>query len=53
MLKIDPTDYQLAIAQQEANLRNIEAQLSELGIRALIGGTMASLFTAVIVGMLI
>lgn len=28
-------------------------QLSELGIRALIGGTMASLFTAVIVGMLI
>lgn len=32
---------------------NKRATLSQLGIRALIGGTIASLFTAVIVGMLI
>jgi CNT family concentrative nucleoside transporter len=31
---------------------NRRGLLSELGIRALIGGTLASLFTAVIVGML-
>lgn len=30
-----------------------KGDLSKLGFRALIGGTMASLFTAVIVGMLI
>jgi concentrative nucleoside transporter, CNT family len=32
---------------------NKRAELSKLGILALIGGTVASLFTAVIVGMLI
>jgi hypothetical protein len=32
---------------------NLRSDLSALGIRALIGGTIASLFTAVIVGMLI
>jgi len=37
----------------EINAPNRRSDLSKLGIRALIGGTIASLFTAVIVGMLI
>lgn len=30
LLKIDPTDYRLAVRQMEAGLKNIEAQLAEL-----------------------
>ena len=33
LLKIDPVDYQLAIAQIEASIRSIEAKLRELGTR--------------------
>jgi len=33
LLKIDPVDYQLAIAQAEANVQSIDAQLEELLVR--------------------
>jgi multidrug efflux pump subunit AcrA (membrane-fusion protein) len=33
LLRIDPVDYKLAIAQSEANLKSIQAQLAELEIR--------------------
>jgi RND family efflux transporter MFP subunit len=33
LLRIDPTDYKLAIAQSEANLQSIQAQLNELKIK--------------------
>jgi len=33
LLKIDPTDYELAIAQSKANLQSIDAQLNELEIK--------------------
>lgn len=33
LLKIDPVDYELAIAQAEANLQSIDAQLEELIVR--------------------
>lgn len=32
LIHIDPTDYKLAIAQAEANIRSAEAQLAELGV---------------------
>ena len=34
LLRIDPTDYRLAIAQIEANVRSTEAQLAVLDVRA-------------------
>ncbi len=34
LLRIDPTDYRLAVAQIEANIRAVEAQLAELDVRA-------------------
>ena len=33
ILRIDPADYDLAIAQQEANIENIKAQIAELGAK--------------------
>ncbi len=33
LLRIDPTEYELAIAQMEANIQNIQAQLDELEIK--------------------
>jgi len=33
LLRIDPTDYKLAIAQSKANLQSIQAQLNELKIK--------------------
>lgn len=33
LLRIDPTDYKLAIAQSKANLQSIQAQLNELDIK--------------------
>ncbi len=33
LLRIDPTDYQLAIAQIEANIRSTRAELAELAVR--------------------
>jgi len=33
LLRIDPTDYQLAIAQSKANLQSIQAQLNELKVK--------------------
>ena len=34
LLRIDPTDYRLAVAQIEANIRSTEAQLAVLDVRA-------------------
>ena len=34
LLRIDPTDYRLAVAQIEANIRSAEAQLAVLDVRA-------------------
>ena len=34
LLRIDPTDYRLAVAQIEASIRSTEAQLAVLGVRA-------------------
>ena len=34
LLRIDPTDYRLAVAEIEAGIRSVEAQLVELGVRA-------------------
>ena len=34
LLRIDPTDYHLAVAQIEANIRSLEAQLAVLDVRA-------------------
>ena len=33
ILRIDPTDYELAVARGQANVENIEAQLAELDVR--------------------
>ncbi len=33
LLRLDPTDYELAIAQSKANLQSIEAQLNELKVK--------------------
>jgi membrane fusion protein, multidrug efflux system len=41
LLRIDPTDYALAVAQAEANLRAVEAQIKELELRE--ANTRASL----------
>ncbi len=34
LLRIDPTDYELAVAQTEANIQATEAQLAELDVKA-------------------
>lgn len=34
LLRIDPTDYRLAVAQIEANIRSARAELAELAVRA-------------------
>lgn len=41
LLRIDPTDYRLAVAQIEANIRSARAELAELAVRA--SNTRASL----------
>ncbi|MCB2100659.1 MAG: biotin/lipoyl-binding protein [Rhodobacterales bacterium] len=41
LVRIDPTDYRIAIAQVEANLRSVDAQLQELTVRE--ANTRASL----------
>ncbi len=33
LLRIDPTDYELAVAQIEASVRSVQAQLAELAVR--------------------
>lgn len=41
LIQIDPTNYELALAQNKANIHNVEAQLNELAVKQ--GNTKASL----------
>ena len=43
LLRIDPTDYRLAVAQIEANIRAVEAQLAVLDVRSVNTGRLLAI----------